>query len=862
MSALRISFAWLMALAAAVAASTARGESPAVDYLRDVKPILTRRCIACHGVLKQKSGLRLDTAARALRGGDGGPAIVPGKSDESPLIDVVRGDGDLRMPPEGEGEPVPPEDLKTLRSWIDAGASAPSQEPDQPDPRDHWSFHPPARPIVPTPRNAAWARNPIDAFLASRHDALGILPAPIADKAVLLRRVSLDLTGLAPTKDELNTFLGDDSDDAYDRAVDRLLASPRYGERWGRHWMDVWRYSDWDGFGQEVRESQPHVWHWRDWIVESLNADSGYDRMVVSMLAADEAAPGDESAARATGYLVRSWYKFSRNVWLDSIIEHTSKAFLGLTLNCARCHDHKYDPISQRDYYQFRAFFEPHEIRTDRVRGALSTASDGLPRVYDAKLDAPTYLFRRGDEKEPDTSKPLAPEVPSVFGRARIAVEPIALPIDAYEPGLRGFVQEETIANARKEVETRRAELEKSPKDAIAGKSLAVAQAELTAAEARVVADNAKHARRPDADLLARLAALAERQAQSLHAQKALDGAEAKLAEARKSLTLKPDDAQAKKAVSDAETREAAARKGLDVARVELARTDAAYTPLGSSYPATSTGRRLALARWITARENPLAARVAVNHVWMRHFGAPLVASVVDFGVNGKRPTHPELLDWLAVEFMERGWSLKALHRLIVTSRAYRSTSTAESASGLAADPENRSLWRMNARRMEAEAVRDNVLAASGALDPAIGGPDLDPAGGETSGRRSLYFRHTKEKRMTFLKLFDSPSVSACYRRTESVVPQQALALANSRLVLDQAGRLAGSLTSEVGAGAPNDPAFVSAAFFRVLGRAATADERTECLAYLVSSAPRPADRARADLVHVLFNHNDFVTVR
>ncbi len=628
--------------------------------------------------------------------------------------------------------------------------------------------------------------------------------------------------------------------------------------------MDVWRYSDWDGFGQEVRESQPHLWHWRDWIVESVNADTGYDRMVVSMLAADEAAPGDESSARATGYLVRSWYKFSRNVWLDSIIEHTSKAFLGLTLNCARCHDHKYDPISQRDYYRFRAFFEPHEIRTDLVRGELTTTRDGLPRVYDAKPEAPTYLFKRGDEKEPDTSKPLAPGVSSVFGRKDIAIAPIALPLEAYAPGLRRFVQEESVASARKTLEATRGELAKAPKDPMAVKALAVAEAELTAAEARVAADNARHARpaRSDADLLARLAALAERQMVALHAEETLARAELSLAKARETLKPNPDDAKAKKAVADAEARADATRKALDRARVELSKTDATYTPLSPTYPPTSTGRRLALARWITARENPLAARVAVNHVWMRHFGAPLVASVADFGVNGKRPTHPELLDWLAVEFMERGWSLKALHRLIVTSRAYRMKSTPESASGLAADPENRSLWRMNARRMEAEVVRDNVLAASGALDTTMGGPDLDPAKGETSGRRSLYFRHTKEKRMTFLKLFDSPSVTACYRRTESVVPQQALALANSRLVLEQAGRLAVALTSEVGAGAANDVGFVDAAFSRVLGRAPTDDERAECLAYLGGSGSRPADGVRADLVHVLFNHNDFVTVR
>jgi hypothetical protein len=854
----------LLAVAGLPGPVAARGEAPAVDYLRDVKPLLTRRCVACHGALRQKSGLRLDTAARALRGGETGPAVVPGKGDESLLIEAVTGTEGWRMPPEGEGDPLTAEEVRVLKAWVDAGAAAPA-EADPPDPRAHWAFRPPARPAVPTAADPSWARNPIDAFLADGHAAHGLHPAPPADKAVLLRRVYLDLTGLAPSPEELNVFLCDPAPDAYERVVDRLLASPRYGERWGRHWMDVWRYSDWDGYGKEVRESQPHIWHWRDWIVESLNADTGYDRMVVAMLAADEAAPGDDRAARATGYLVRSWYKFNRNVWLDSIIEHTSKAFLGLTPNCARCHDHKYDPITQRDYYRFRAFFEPHEIRTDRLPGQPDTAKDGLPRVYDAKADAPTYLFRRGDEKQPETDTPLTPGVPAVFGFKAVEVRPVALPLEVANPGLRRFVREETLASARAEVERARAAAEGAkgqPGAPLAAKALASAQAALTAAEARVAADSARLAGppRPDADLLGRLAAVSERQAAFLRADEQLARAEGQLARARE--PARPDDPKAKKLVADAEKQLADARKALDAARAGLSKTDAAYTPLSPSYPSTSTGRRLALATWITAHDNPLTARVAVNHVWMRHFGAPLVPTVADFGVNGKPPTHLELLDWLAVEFVDRGWSLKALHRLIVTSSAYRMRSTVDTSADLAADPDNRYLWRMNARRMEAEAVRDNVLAAAGSLDPAMGGPDLDPSAGETSGRRSLYFRHAKEKRVTFLKLFDSPSVNACYRRSESVVPQQALALANSALALGQARRLSGALTDDVGAGPEHDAAFVDAAFSRVLGRAPTPEERSECLAYLGSQPRLPADRARADLVHVLFNHNDFVTVR
>ncbi len=342
----------------------------AVDYLRDVKPLLTKRCYACHGALKQKADLRLDTAVSIREGGFSGPAVEPGKSDESLLIDAVTGNLGIVMPP--EGEPLNEAEIATIRQWIDGGAAAPDDEKPQKSPRDHWAFQAPKRPDVPEVANRAWVRNPIDAFLAAEHETRGLTPRPEADRATLLRRVSLDLTGLAPSRDELHAFLNDQSDDAYENLVDRLLASPRYGERWGRHWMDVWRYSDWYGYQAEVRHSQPHIWRWRDWIVESLNADKGYDRMVVAMLAADEAAPGDTDAARATGYLVRNWFKFNRNVWLQETVDHSAKAFLGITLACARCHDHKYDPISQADYYRVRAVLRaarhPHRPRAGAGR--------------------------------------------------------------------------------------------------------------------------------------------------------------------------------------------------------------------------------------------------------------------------------------------------------------------------------------------------------------------------------------------------------------------------------------------------------------------------------------------------------------
>jgi len=297
------------------------GETPtvrAVDYAVEIKPILSKRCYACHGGLKHNGGLRLDSAALMRKGGESGPAVVPGQSAESLIVDAITGDDDWRMPPESEGSPLSAEEVGKLKAWIDQGAKAPSDERPQPDARDHWAFRAPASPAVPIsaargPR-AGWVANPIDAFLAAEHVKRGLNPSPKADAATLIRRVCVDLTGLVPNPEQVRTFVADPSDHAYEAIVDELLASPAYGERWGRHWMDVWRYSDWDGFGDEVRESQPHIWRWRDWIVESLNHDKPYDQMTVAMLAADEASPGDPDSLRATGFLVRNWYKFNRNV--------------------------------------------------------------------------------------------------------------------------------------------------------------------------------------------------------------------------------------------------------------------------------------------------------------------------------------------------------------------------------------------------------------------------------------------------------------------------------------------------------------------------------------------------------------------
>ena len=761
-------------------------------YAKAVKPVLARRCVSCHGALKHKAGLRLDSAAAILHGGESGPAVTVDRVPESLLIErVTSADRSSRMPP--EGEPLQPEEIAAIRSWIESGAKAPEGETAPADPRDHWAFRSPVRPGVPDTIAGA---NPIDAFLGAEHRRIGLAARPRADKAELFRRVNLDLAGLAGSPDASRAFIADPSPDAYDKLVDRLLASPQFGERWGRHWMDVWRYSDWDGFAAEIRESRPFIWHWRDWIVESLNRDLGYDRMIVLMLAADEAAPEDDSSLRATGFLARNWDKFSRVRWLDNSVEHTAKAFLGLTIACARCHDHKYDPIAQTDYYRFRAFFEPHETREDRLPLGPEAARDGVPRAFDSRLGEPTYLFVRGDDGRPDKTKAIAPGVPDFLTKA--PVRPTPVPIPARRDIRCSAISSRTNCERGLRKPWKPPSGTSPPRPPgdrpIAELSVLVAGAAQRAISARIVADEARafDPTGPDTRQQALLG-----QARGSGARSPRGGASAGKGAGKRCRPRGKPGARTttrRRPLFRPPNRNWPPRQRPSRQRSRTPRRPPSITrPLAPVYPAESTGRRLALAKWIAAPENPLTARVAVNHVWARHFGRPLVGNMFDFGLNGHAPANPALLDWLATELVHHGWSLKHLHRLIVTSDAYtrQSTHAGPRDPNLVRDPDNLHYWRMNARRMEAELVRDNLLSTSGMLDSALGGPDIDPAVAMVSRRRSLYLRHAQEKRAVFLKVFDSPSANDCYRRIESVMPQQALALANSPLAIHAARRLA-----------------------------------------------------------------------
>jgi hypothetical protein len=845
--------------------------------------------------LKQKAGLRLDTASRMLRGGDSGPAVVKGVPDESLLLDRVSADDPSdRMPPEGEGEPLSAEQVALLREWIAAGAPAPADERPEADPRDHWAFQPIVRPPVPRVTRADWGNNPIDAFIAQKHEEVGLTPAPEASRIELLRRLSLDLVGLPPRAEEIAALRNDDAPGWYGRAVERLLSDPRHGERWARHGMDIWRYSDWWGLGDQLRNSQKHIWHWRDWIVESLNADRPYDEMVRLMLAADELRPGDLDALRATGYLARNYFLFNRNQWMEETVEHVAKGFLGLTLNCAKCHDHKYDPIAQVEYYRMRAIFEPYHVRVDMVPGEADLGRDGIPRTFDGLLDVPTYRFIRGDEHRPDKSSPVGPAIPAALAFEPLRIRPIELPPEAWQPERRAWVVDAYRASARGKIlaaesrlGTARAKLvglgevraEPTPAAIEARLELRVAESLLSAgrAELRSVERRAEAMRTSGDREKARAAARAEREHTAARAGVALAEAELKLhraAAGQKEATRK-EVASAREALLKA-------AKSVDEASESYTNlAGAQWTPtrfLNSTkddpevvFPPRSSGRRRALAEWITDRRNPLTARVAVNHIWARHLGTPLVPTVFDFGRKGTPPSHPELLDWLAAEFVESGWSMKHLHRLIVESAVYRLASApagprAEAA--FAKDPENRLHWRRTPTRLESQVVRDSLLSLAGTLDSAMGGPPVPASAQAGSTRRSLYFVHSNNERNPFLTTFDDASVKECYRREQSIVPQQALALSNSRLVLDAARPIAERLTRQVVSADDRD--FVQTAYLVLLGAESSEVEEAAMTRALAEWAKLPEAAqagdatawARAHLVWVLLNHNDFVTLR
>jgi len=741
-----------------------------VDYQRDVQTIFEQRCYGCHGPQLQTSGLRLDDGDAALKGGNSGPAIRPGNSAASPLIQRVAGaSGVARMPP--SGATLTSEQVGILRAWIDHGAkfsrlSAHSRG------ASHWSFQPIRRPEVPVVKKASWVRNPIDAFVLQRLEYEQIEPSPEADKATLLRRVSLDLTGLPPIPEEMSAFLEDRSADAYERRVDSLLASPHYGEKWARFWLDLARYGDSDGYEKDwVR---PYAWRYRDWVIHALNTDMPFDQFTVEQLAGDLLPNATVEQRVATGFhrntlTNREGGVDNEQFRFENVIDRastTGTVWLGLTVGCAQCHNHKFDPITQVDFYRMAAFFD-NEVETD--------------------IDAP-----------------LPGEV-SPWLKAR----------DEYRKKRQELLDKYHVPELQKQWEAKMLVVAANP-----GKYTDWDLAWDVLLKLTVGGDGEKIIHQKPGERTQR-----EQDALTTHFIRNYHFAigddkykELKFKELDKELTALqrsyPQLTQAQ-TVSESLT-----------PRLSYVRLRGNYKDLGAEVtPGTpvflgslpeSKPTRLDLARWIVSNRNPLTARVAVNRFWQELFGQGMVRTSEDFGTQGDHPTHPELLDWLASQFMRDGWSIKRIQKLMVMSATYRQSSAIRP-DLQTKDPGNALLARQARLRLPAELIRDEALAVSGLLSPKVGGPSVkpfQPAGvaelgygdfvkweesrGEDRYRRGLYIHYQRATPYPLLVNFDAPhgDVPVC-RRLRSDTPLQALNLLNDPVFLEAAQALARRVSQE-----------------------------------------------------------------
>ncbi len=781
-----------------------------------VQPLLQANCISCHGGDKTRSGLKLTSREALLKGGDRGPAISVEKPEESLLLRAIRHTEDeLKMPPRGK---LTQEQINTLTRWVKLGApwsaSTVVAKRHGPPPvdeqaRNFWSFRPVVRPGVPEVKHAGWVRTPIDAFLLAKLEAAGLMPASPASKTALLRRLTYDLTGLPPTPEEVDAFLADESPGAYEKMVDRLLASPQYGEHWARHWLDLVRYAETNGY--EFDADKPNVWRYRDYVIKSFNADKPYDRFIKEQLAGDELEPVTTEGIIATGYYrlapvdsgapdrLQAMYD-----GLDDIVATTGQVFLGLTVNCARCHDHKLDPFPQTDYYRLLAFFHNISSRGTQRRISLDVDQDVRSETV-AQYQQQVADLKKAIKEFEDALRPhLTGGEIDDFKNPDYRVDIARKHVPEHVPQQDFQYYSDRVRQL--------AQLERRPPAALA-QALCVAENGRTPPETYVLLRGNPRSR----------------------GDKVEPGFPSVLT------TQKP-------------------------------------VLLAAAAGATTSGRRKVLADWIASPANPLTARVIVNRVWQYHFGRGIVRSSSDFGYRGTPPTHPELLDWLASELVAGGWKLKPLHRLIVTSNAYRMSSRPDTAA-LAKDPENDLFWRFDLRRLSAEEVRDSILAVSGNLNKKMGGPSIYPrisaevlAGQSRPGsgwrpsapdeqaRRSVYVHIKRSLTVPILGTFDAADPDAsCPARYATTQPTQALTMLNGDFVNEQARTFADDLCKKAG----DDPAAqVRLALRRVMQREPSATEVARGVDFLTRLRDKhqlaPEESLRSFCVLAL-NLNEFI---
>jgi uncharacterized protein DUF1553/uncharacterized protein DUF1549/cytochrome c len=848
-------------------------------FKEKVHPILSARCGECHSDERKYGGFTLETRSGFLTGGWHGPVVVPQKPEESRLYRRVARMEKSYMP-FGQAEPLPAEELSLIREWIEGGAEWPQDRqteeaertrqarlkdlqklenrPVTEEERRWWSFVKPVRPPVPTVKDASRVKNPIDAFILARLEAKGLQPAPQASRSTLIRRLYFDLIGLPPNPVEVQAFETDPAGDAYDKLVDRLLDSERYGERWGRHWLDVARYADSDGYEYDL--VRPNAWRYRDYVIRAFNNDKPYNRFILEQLAGDELPERNYESLTALGFcrngpfigdMVLMQNEMTRQDELDDMVTTTSAAFLGLTMGCARCHNHKYDPLGQKDYYRLVSVFAP-SVRTD-----IPLVPDNVSKKYDRQV------FR------------IDQEIDKLTQQLRLLQKPV-----------RDRLTQEKYKELPEPIQV----------------ALKTDPAKRTEAQRRQATQVIASVRVSESDLIAALPPEDKKKSEELKQQ---------IADLEKS---KPPALPSAMAITDPTTTPAASyflHRGSTLSKGSAMEPGPPLVLSASAreivFPrpqpeAKTTGRRLALAEWLASEDNPLTARVMVNRIWQHHFGKGIVETPNDFGRMGAAPSHPELLDWLATEFVRQGWSVKAMHRLILKSSTYQQASEFTSAANQKKDPQNQLLWKMPLQRVEGEIVRDSILAVSGGLNLKAGGPgvfpELDPGliglieatqnkdrrwpvtqDGPELWRRSIYVTQKRSVSAPIMDLFDPPDlVSSCPKRNTTTVAPQALQLLNNKFVMGQSTLFAERLRNEVGKDSAEQ---IRRAFRLAYGRPPDVVELETSQTFLKKQAtyhnaltrklqdegvdpaeiPDPDKAALTDLCHSLFNSNEFVYV-
>ncbi|MDA2937440.1 DUF1553 domain-containing protein [Acidobacteria bacterium AH-259-A15] len=838
-----------------------------VSFSTEVLPLLQEKCFQCHGEAQQMSNFDLQTRAGALKGGLHGPAIVPGKPEESRLYRRVSGIEEPIMP---FGGSLMPEEIELLRRWITQGAEY-TVEPGQAD-REWWSFKKPVRHPVPQVSDPLWSENPIDAFLMKRLEEKGLQPAPPADKRTLVRRAYLDLVGLLPSHEEVTAFIQDDSGGAFEKVINRLLDSPHYGERWGRHWLDVARYADSGGYEHDY--DYPNAWRYRDYVIRSFNEDKPYDQFILEQLAGDELDQVTHDSLTATGFnrvLATVGFREKDNpqyryIYLNDMITTTSHAFMALSVECARCHDHKFDPIQQLDYYRMMAIFfpfvkydhplaPPEQVTVYETRKAEIEAQIQPLKERIKKIEKPyrKIAFEKKLAKFPEEIQIVVrtPEAERTPGQKLLADQVLSIRV--------GAVSELLSPEDKAEIERIKEQIKEIEKEL--PEPLPVAMG-IRDGDYRFAPDG-----------------LGDEVQPGKGDREFYDFEGTFLPQSGKPYIPPPAHF-----LPTADYRNKGPEVQPGFLQVLTQANPPAAHPPSNDY--ITTGRRRALAEWIIREDHRLTARVMVNRIWQHHFGRGLVSTPSNFGRMGQPPSHPELLDWLAIEFVRHGWSTKHMHRLMMTSQAYRMSSSHYLEANAKIDPVNIYLWRYHQHRLEAEVIRDIILTASGNLNLKVGGKPFFPPIPEkvresfTKGewemtqegpevwRRSIYSYWKRGLRYPMFDVFDLPDLNVtCERRTTTTVPTQALTLLNNEFVFQQSEYFAKRVWEQAGRDAAGQ---VKTAYRIALSREPGATELDRNVAFLrrqssyharADAASNPELEALADFCSVVLNLNEFVYI-